>query len=456
MTLQTLECPQSMNAHFDFAKPSSPCSLWHMLRSANFSLATAVEARAAKLNLDPAKVLACANSRGMAVDRVFEALELPALLEQLVAAQRTGLTNPAAKEAYALALERVRGTVQKFATSSRTRPSAESMPVGVTRLPPQRSADFDLTQMRPDTIIDAQATLETNSDPVSNPSFERPADPLFATWMKAYEQLGTRSLTMGEMAGLNDSDINWSGKDTGLRDRGNFKLRLLANEGRMEKHELHKYVGGFRGQPSVDASTINAGRGGENSLFARMTDVYNDHDLPTRWGEESVIRDYWMEHRPPPRPKNNTQPDKWALDAQKLTSASREALLVEVRRYHDNGYYADPREQQKLTPSTQALLASAPGSPQRAAAANELTQILRDRANIPDVTSVSGATADIQMTETLYRYMRENKLDFARPNDQIDVVEVYNLYRRLLSAGELTSRATVEGWLKDWNVPHVP
>jgi hypothetical protein len=437
-------------------KPSNAAVVWHLLRSANFTLATAAEARAAKLGLEPAKILAYANARGVALDRVFEVLELPSMLTELAAAQRSGLTEPKAREAYAQNLSRVRDIVQQFAAASRVGPSAELMPVGATRIPPQRSIDFNLTKLDPDTIINALAILETNSDPVSNPSFERPADPLFATWFKAYEQLGTRSLTMGEMAGLNDSDINWSGKETGLRARGNFKLRLLENDTRMDRHELHKYVAGFRGQPGVDTSNIAAGRGGENSLFARMTDFYNDHELPKRWGEERVIRDYWRDHRSSPRTVNESQPDKWALDAGKLTAAPKAELLSELWRYQLSGYYADPREQQKLTPSTEALLATEPGSPQRAAAANALTGILRERANVPDLTSVSGATAEIQMTETLYRYMNDNRLDFSEPNDQIDVVEVYGLYRRLLAAGKLTSRSTVEGWLKDWKEPHVP
>jgi hypothetical protein len=446
-----------MNTQFNFWIPSNPCLVWHVLRSANFSLAAAAEARAAKLGLEPAKVLAFANERGVAVNHLFEVLELPGLLAKLVASERAGLTDPKAREAHAHTLTLVRDTVQKFAASSRLRPSAELMPVGVTRLPPQRTPGFDLTKLRADTIIDAQATLETNSDPVSNPNFERPADPLFATWFKSYELLGSRSLTMGEMAGLNDADVNWSGKDTGLRDRSNFKLRLLVDEGRMEKHELHKYVGGFRGHPGVDVDSIAAGRGGESSLFARMTDVYNDHDLPTLWGEESVIRDYWKEHRSATRPVSAAQvDDRWAIDAKKLTSGSRDEVLEEIRRYHVTGYYADPREQQKMAESTKALLASQKDTKQRSDAANSLTTILRERAKVPDITSVSGATAEIQMTETLYRYMNDNKLDFKRPTDQIDVVEVYRLYRKMLTAGELTSRATVEGWLKDWNVPHVP
>ena len=448
-----------MTTPIDLRKLREALSHWHALRSGNLGLSSAIEARSAKLGLEPAKILAYANANKLDLDRVLETLELPALLQRLVAAERTGLKSPEEKAAHTQTLVRVRETVQKFATASRARPAAELMPVGVTAVPPPRSADFDLTKIRPDIIIDAQATLEANSDPVSNPSFERPADPLFATWMKAYQQLGTRSLTMAEMTGLNDSDVYWSGKDTGLRDRENFKLRLRA-DAKLDPHELHKYVGGFRGQPGHDTRIILAGRGGENSLFARMTDVYNDHDLPTRWGDEATIRDYWkehrMEHRSPPVPATQAHRDQWTLGAEKLTASTREEVLDMLHRYQSYGYYADPREQQKLAPSTQALLASEPGSPQRAAAAKDLTQILRNRANIPDVTSVSGATADIQMTETLYRYMNDNKLDFNKPTDKIDVVQVYDLYRKLLSAGELTSRATVAGWLKEWNAPHVP
>jgi hypothetical protein len=445
-----------MKSPLDVMTANAAAWTWRCIRCANLGLVAAVEARSAKLGLEPAKVLALASSRDIPLDQLFEVLEAPGQLARLQAADGAGAAPPEARATRAQSVARLRELVQQFDAASRSRASAELMPVGVTQLPPHRTSSFDLKKLPVDSVIDAQGTLETNSDPVSNPTFERPADPLFATWIKAYKQLGTRSLTMSEMAGLNYSEVTWSSRAIGLPVRSNFELRLLANEARMEKHELHKYVGGFRGHPGVATDSIAAGRGGESSLFARMTDVYNDHDLPTRWGEESVIRDYWKEHRSPTRSVNEAQPDKWTLDANDLGAASREQVLEKLNRYRGNGYYGDPREQQKLLSSTRALLASEPGSQQRIAAANALTSTLRDRANVPDLTSVSGATAEIQMTETLYRYMNDNRLDFSKPNDQINVVEVYRLYRKLLTAGELTSRATVESWLKEWKVPYVP
>jgi hypothetical protein len=350
----------------------------------------------------------------------------------------------------------LREMAQSHELVSRTEAAGARLPTSVVSAPPPRPAGFDLMKVPKDSVIDALVLLETNSDPVSNTSHAAPADPLFATWFKAYDMLGTRALTMAEMAGLNNSQVDWSGSETGQFERSRFNLRLIADDMRMDRHELHKYVGGFRGHPGVRTDSIAAGRGGESSLFARMTDVYNDHDLPTRWGEEAVIRDYWKAHRPAPRDSAASQPDEWARAATMLTTCTRELVLTKVHLYHLAGYFADPREALKLAPSVQALLASAPGSPQRADAAKAFAAILRDRANTPDIVSVSGATAEIQMTETLYRYMNTNHLDFKKPGDRIDVVEVYALYRQMLEAGELTSRTTVQGWLQAWGVAHQP
>ena len=333
-------------------------------------------------------------------------------------------------------------------------PTAEPMPQGVARLPPQRPADFALKALPKDTVIDVLATLETNINPVSNPSYALPADPLFATWMKSYSMLGTRTLTMAEMEGLIDSEVRWEGRETGMRDRSKFEIRFDPNEGRMHQHELHKFIGGFKQDPGHGA--IDAGRGGETSLFARMTDFFNDHDIPTNWGSESAIRDYWRDHRSAVRTSNPALATRLDADLHSLSHAGREQVLDKLAYYRNVGYFADPKQEAKLRPSVEALLANAPGTPARARAAQAIVDNFRERARNPDVVSVSGGTAEVQMAQTLYRYMAENKLDFKRPNDRIDVVEVYKLYRRMAAAGELTSRETVKGWLEQWGVPNVP
>jgi predicted amidohydrolase YtcJ len=70
--------------------------------------------------------------------------------------------------------------------------------------------------------------------------------------------------------------------------------------------------------------------------------------------------------------------------------------------------------------------------------------------------SVSGATAEVQMLETMYRYLNKGRTNVSDPALRIDVTEVYDLYRKLLDEGQLTSRATVQGWLQSWKAPHEP
>jgi hypothetical protein len=78
----------------------------------------------------------------------------------------------------------------------------------------------------------------------------------------------------------------------------------------------------------------------------------------------------------------NPSNDQWAPDAEELTSELREEAHSDIRRYHDTGYCADPREGQKMAASMQALLATKPGSEQRIAAANAHTVTLRKRATV--------------------------------------------------------------------------
>ena len=332
--------------------------------------------------------------------------------------------------------------------------AVEPMPEGVSQLLPARPAAFDLTKLPKSTVIDVLAKLETHENPVSSPRDALPADPLFKLWMQSYSMLGTRSLTMAEMAGLNDADVRWEGLATGMRDRSTFRIQINPNEKRMHRHEVHKYTGGFKQEPGHGA--LDAGRGGETSLFARMTDFFNDHDIPDKWGDEQSIRDYWRDHRSAVRTDTSAQAAEWSADQKTLASGTRDQLLEKLHYFHNVGYFADPRQEAKLRPSAEALLASAPGSAERARAAQAIVDNFRQRASNPDVVSVSGATAEIQMAQTLYRYMAENNLDFQRSNDRIDVVEVYKLYRKMDAAGELTTRATVEGWLTQWGAPHVP
>jgi hypothetical protein len=414
----------------------------HRTQAAEFMQSLAEQPDAGSLDERAARLLGVAQRRGLGIGAqgLRLASQLAALPERPV---------------QTISVQALREIAASREFAPRVDAAGVQLPAGISSAPPLRRPDFDLMKVPKDRVIDSLAMLETNGDPISNPSYAAPADPLFATWFRACELLGTRSLTMAEMAALNNAESDCSA-DTGLLDRSGFTLPRVTDGARMNRHELHRYIGGFRGHPGVATDSIAAGRGGESSLFARMTDAYNDHDLPQRWGDEAAIRDYWNAHRGAPRDVIATQPDEWARAATMLTTCTRDLVLTKVRLYHLAGYFADPREASRLAPSVRALLASAPGSPQRAEAAQALASILRERASTPDVVSVSGATAEIQITEALYRYMNTNQLDFKKPGDRIDVVEVYALYRQMLEAGELTSRTTVQGWLQTWGVAHQP
>ena len=429
------------------------CSHW--LRSANHTMANSVLSCVRGTSFAPEQIFALAGEGQRDLVRCTTLAQVAGVVSEL----KAGASRPADVKTAALTRRLRANAVAYDANIAPTakvaaNPTVEPIPQGVAQLPPQRPAGFALTALPNDTVIDVLATLETNSNPVSNPSYALPADPLFATWMKAYSLLGTRSLTMAEMEGLIDSDVRWDGYETGIRDRSRFQIRFDPHDQRMDQHELHKFIGGFRQDPGHGA--IDAGRGGETSLFARMTDVLNDHDIVANWGSENAIRDHWREHRSAVRTSNSALATKLDADLYRMSHSDRDDVLRQLSDYQVLGFFADPREEAKLRPHVEVLLSNDPGTPARARAAQAIVDNFRERARNPDVVSVSGGTAEVQMAQTLYRYMAENKLDFQRPNDRIDVVEVYKLYRRMAEAGELTSRATVQGWLEQWGVPHVP
>lgn len=429
------------------------CSHW--LRSANHTVANSVLSSVRGTAFVPEQIFAMAGEGRGDLERSTLLAQTSGAIRELDAS-----TAPSTDVVTAAVMRRLRASAvahdAHIAPTAQVaaNPAVEPMPQGVAQLPPQRPAGFALKALPKDTAIDVLATLETNSNPVSNPGYALPADPLFATWMKSYTMLGTRTLTMAEMEGLIDSEVQWDGRETGMRDRSTFEIRFDPNEQRMHQHELHKFIGGFKQDPGHGA--IDAGRGGETSLFARMTDFFNDHDIPVNWGSETAIRDYWRDHRSAVRTSNPALATQLDADLHSLSHAGREQLLDKLSYYHNVGYFADPKQEATLRPSVEMLLSNAPGTPARARAAQAIVDNFRERARNPDVVSVSGGTAEVQMAQTLYRYMAENQLDFKRPNDRIDVVEVYKLYRRMAAAGELTSRATVKGWLEQWGVPHVP
>jgi hypothetical protein len=331
-------------------------------------------------------------------------------------------------------------------------------PEGVISEPPPRPTDYNISQVSRDQAVDALNTLESNSYPVSSPQYEHPADPLFANWYKACGRLGSRSLTMAEMNSLISSGLGWrSGTEThGERDA--FELKV-GSTGLASPHELHFFAGGFRDLPKGAASLgiRTAGLGGEAGLFARVTDEF-DTGTPDDWGKESEIEKFWFRkvHSGAGEATPEATARRWKNTQLKLETASRAELLVKIDDFGKAGYLADPRERGYLSPLLQQLKDSPPNSPTRYRAAKAVVENLQQRSKLTETVSVSGATAEVQVLETVYQYLKENRLEVGRPDQKIDVVAVYKLYRELLSRGELTPRKTVQAWLMHWKLPWVP
>lgn len=331
-------------------------------------------------------------------------------------------------------------------------------PEGSIALPPPRPADYRIDRVSGDQAVDALNTLESNTYPVSSPQYEHPADPLFANWFKAFDRLGSRSLTMAEMNSLLNSGLGWrSGTET-HGERGAFRLQV-GSTGLASPHELHLFLGGFRDLPKGSSSLglRAAGLGGEGGLFARVTDEF-DTGTPDDWGKESEIEKFWFRKVNVRDTEVNPAATarRWEKTQLQLETASRAELLTKIDEFGKAGYLADPRERELLAPLLEQLKTSTPHSPARFWAAKGVIDNLKARSKLTETVSVSGATAEVQVLETVYQYLKQNRLEVSRPDQKIDVVEVYKLYRELLARGELTTRRTVQAWLTHWKLPSVP
>ena len=409
-----------------------PLQRLHWLRSAHRGEASDIQARLEGAGVSPERLLACANAKNISLERaVLLAADVPRLVSQLNAS--AGRLVP---------LARLRSEAQQYA-----------LPQGVLRAPPIRPATFDVVQVPKNKLILALRLTETNSNPVSAPTFERPADPMFALWFKTFETLGTRTLTMSEVQSLIRADINWPNGANGVRTAGDFPAIKASTRGILAPHEFHLFAGGYRGQPG--RVTITAGQGGEFGLLARATLPGGGMDRAD-WGSEAAIRLFWGADVAARQADQPAQVSPWLAAEQALITAAPSQVTAELGHYATQGLFADPREQQALRPATDALLASAPGSPERAVAARALTTHFRERERLLDTVSVSSATAEIQMLQTLSSYLAKHDIVVQNPAHRIDVVALYAHYRDLLADGQLTTRSTVASWLKAWDVPHVP
>ena len=414
----------------------------HWLLQANLGEVSAVMAALQGSGISAPQLLAVATSHGITLPR----------MAQIVASttEPTGATGrKAGRSAEAVAVG-LRSAAILRDTEVRALQASGVMPEGISRLPAARPDHYDLARVAPEAVATAIDVWESNDIPVSGPGDARPADPLFKTWFKALDALGTRTLTMAEMNAIIQSDGSWQGERGRLRTASHFKLVSDGSTGLISEHELHKFVAGFKGVPGT-SNRLVAGAGGESGLFARATAKRAD------WGHEGGIRAFWAAYPPPSKADAEAFALAYIHDVQwRLTVAPSAGLDVKLNTLAARGYFADPRDRPVLSATLDSLRASAPDSPERVAAASALGDFLRSRWRAADTVSVSGATAEIQMMETMHRYLTNNGLKVSDPSQRIDAVEVYKLYRTLLKNDQLTSRATVETWLKSWGVAHVP
>jgi hypothetical protein len=341
-------------------------------------------------------------------------------------------------------LGQLRGTAKSYATALNNRLPTDPMPQGVSHLPPPRPANYDFGQLPLATVLRAADEFETNSHPVSNPTYEAPADPLFATWFRGLDQLGSRSLKMSEVAAL----VNTSTAPFAQRKA----LLFDPNKG-VVPHEFHKMLGGFRSEPGSLMWT--PGMGGEYGIIARITDEY-EQDIPDDFGDMREVLPFLQKsERTFQSNAQKIDPNHWPNIFDQLSTGDQAAVKETVSALRQAGYVAEPQLKQLLEPLFKTLRTTVPGSPQRLAAAKAVVENMQQREKSLQTLSVSGITAELQMAQTFARYLKINRLDTSNPNDQVDAVAVYRLYRDMLSKGELISRDRVEEMLKIWGRPYV-
>ena len=316
---------------------------------------------------------------------------------------------------------------------------------GVVELPPERPADFALDRVAPEAVMKAIDQLEANPYPVSGPGFDRAAEPVFGNLFRALDALGSRKLTMSELQGLLDSKLHDPGVI--LRSPADFKLAFDPAKRLASPHEFHLFFGGFRGHTGPSLEAPLAGWGGENGLFARVTDEFDDQ-TPSNWGDAREIFALWtvkvFSHK---NEMFGPVPDShWASVKHDLTIAVDEGLDAELKAFRSKGVFADPRYRELYRPLVDQLKTTPPGSPARAEAANRLVESFREldtmlRRGVP----ISGATAEVQLLETFQAYLKKHGLFGKpwRPDDSIDFGEMYELYMQLHDPGKLTTRERV-------------
>lgn len=427
----------------------APMGAWLLLQR-NRTEADALQTRLRNTGIVPERLLTLASDNGLTLARAAE------LVASAVETTASRAGSPSAMEA-------IRSAAQRRANEVTALQAQHFLPAGVSRLPPSRPVAYDLAAVPAARVMSAVQSLETNGEVVSDPSFANPADPLFATWFRALDALGTRTLTMAEMNAVIRSDLAWTQGTSEFRSAATFTPVIDPSTGLEAFHELHKFVGGFRGHPRLEGRpwVQFAGRGGETSAFARMTDPGPSNSVGEKVGVNDLagVRSYF-ENDLNSRNSNALDRGHWDYMENKLIAADNSYVGMVVGSSYGIGYFADPREQLKLQGTIAKLLGSAPNSPDRIESVRKLYDNFKSRDARLEQVSVSGMTAELQMAQVLHRYLKLDRpgerVDVTDPTQRIDAVEVYRLYRRMTADGELIQRGTVRGWLDGWGVANVP
>jgi hypothetical protein len=386
------------------------------------------------------------------------AMDLPALQRGVVlvrGAAALNLVRAASPADRPRAVAALRTEAARYEAASRpnravftpTPASTERMPQGVSCLPPQRPARYNFAQIDRATVVQTAAALESNSNPVSSPAYAAPADPIFANWFKALNKLGTRTLTSAEMNGLVQISLYPQWPAVGFDPAAGVTM----------EHEVHKYLGGQKTYPLSQMWT--PGQGGESGLLASYTTDRSNALTQKDAGSEARIHAFMAAPERVQALQRSASAVNTYIQTERnaLVQATPKEAAARADHYRSLGYFADSKVNVLAQPFIDQLKSSTTTAAQRNSAAQGLTQLLRQRAELLQQTSVSGVTAEVHIVQVMSRYLRDNRIDLVnRPTDQVDAVAVYQLYRRMLDAGELTNRATVEGWLKSWKVPYVP
>ncbi len=321
---------------------------------------------------------------------------------------------------------------------------------GVSELPPPRPSEFALNAIPPAAVMKAIDVLEANAYPVSGPGFSRAAEPVFGNLFGALNALGSRRLTMAELQGLLDSKLHDPGVI--LRSTDDIEVAFDPAKRLASPHEFHLFFGGFRGHTGPPLEAPLAGWGGENGLFARVTDEFDD-ETPSNWGDRKEIFKLWSikVFRLRDEMFGEVPESFWAGLRDDLTNSVDEGLHAELKALRSRGAFGDPRFREQYRPLIEQLKTTPPGSPERREAAARLVDGFRSLdAMLREGVPLSGATAEVQLLETLQAYLKtQGMLGRAwRPDDSIDFVEMYRLYVQLHDEGKLTTREQVRSTIE--------